>query len=703
MLETLFAMDPLDGLDEFQRAAASAPQGYTKIIAGAGTGKTTTLTARIAYLINSGVPADEICAVTFTNKAAKELRERVEKKVGDKAAALRLGTFHSLSGRILRRHCHLADLRKDYAIADEDDVKHLTVIASQVHGAFGSFVAPENSDEAETKNLKKEWEAGLKAFADRAVHQISLWKGFGLTSAIASDPAREERGEEDERFAVAYSAYQYELEARNLADFGDLILKTVTILKNHPDVLRTESSAIRHLLVDEAQDANSVQVEWARLVSSFHGGLTVVGDDDQNIYGFQGGYPGAIDDMAGSTALTFVLKTNRRCTDEILHPANVIVDYNRRKQPKSLTSGRSGTAVGATGHPTDINEAAWIAGRVAELVEAGTSPDQIAILFRTAFLMPAYEEAILRKGIPSVVMSGNSLLSKEEVRDVMAMVRMAVNPYDDLSFQRVANRPARALGTTAVEALISLSQSRSIPFHEACLLAADSKSGIGLRKDAREGALNLGKALAALAEEGEWLNHTHDIITTALEKTGYLEWLQTQDGADKKVSNIDALHRLSDAYEDATEFLQEVSLLTDEESSKRDLTGKVRLSTIHSVKGLEFDHVFCPAFDDGVMPNARAVEEGRKGKVGDLWNGPHGGGLEEERRLAHVAFTRARHGLHVSFSWRRGHHKKGKAGGPSSFMEECEFKWEEMGAASTADLGRKKTTKKWSSQAGFRR
>lgn len=691
-------------LDADQAAAATSPQGISLISAGAGTGKTTTLTARISVLIARGIPASEIMAVTFTKKAAKELKERVEKNVGSAAAGLRIGTFHSLSSRILRKYAEITGLQNNnFLIVDEDDAKALMIEASVVEGAFGPFVPNSDATETEIKALKKDYDAGLRNFAERALRQVSLWKGWGLCDIAASDPNREIRSPEDEQMAVAYSSYQYELNKRNMVDFGDLILKVVTLFRTNPDILRTEASAIMHMLVDEAQDANQIQVEWVRLLTSYNGGLTAVGDEDQNIFGFQGGYTGAMNDMVGPTASRFVLKTNRRCTQEILAPANIIVDYNRRSTPKVLMSNRSGNAVRSTGHVTDLSEAAWIAGRIKELIDGGVEPHEIAVLFRSAYVIPPYEEAILRKGVPSVVMSGSSLLDREEVKDVISMVRMAVNPFDDLSFIRVASRPSRGLGTAAIEAISNIVFSRSIPFHEACIIASDINSGVGLRKDVREGAAALGHALAILADKGEWCHHTYDIITIGLEQTGYHAWVSAQPDGDKKLKNIEAVQRLADNYEDAILFLEELSLLTEVDRSMIDVMGKVRLSTMHSVKGLEFDHVFCPAFDFGVMPNGRAMEEGRRGKPGDLWNGPSGGGVEEERRLAHVAFTRARHGLDVSFAWRRGgSHQKTKIGGPSSFMEECEFKWQEIGVATTAEIGRKKASKR-AGRSGFAR
>jgi len=693
----------IEGLDPEQVAAAKAPQGASLVVAGAGTGKTTTLTARISWLMDGlGIPASEIMAVTFTNRAAREIRERVQASVKGSTAGLRLGTFHGLSARILRRHAEAAGFRDaSFGIADEDDQRSFMQAAAVTPGAFGPFVVPDGvDDENGLKAARKDYEAGLRDFVKKALRQVSLWKSWGLTDAEASDPARAFRDEATERLAVAYSAYQYELESRNMADFGDLILKAVTLFEKRPDILEQEAGSVRHLLVDEGQDANPVQVRWARMLCSVHGGITVVGDDDQNIYGFQGGYPGAMEDMAGPSAARYALTRNRRCTEEILRPANLAVDYNRRREPKALSSGRHGEPVRATGHATEASEAAWVAARVREAIDEGTDPSSIAILFRTTGAIAPFEEALARKNVPSVVTSGKSLLEREEARDVLAMVRLAVNPMDDVAFHRLATRPPRGLGSSAIEALTALSSARGVPFHQACFAACDPKSGLGLRKDGREGAAALGRALALLAEDGKWGRPPWDMISIGMAETGYSAWLEKQENALERFRTVEAVQRLSEGYDDAREFLDDILLLTDGDTG--DLSGRVRLSTMHSVKGLEFDHVFCPGFDQSTMPNPRSVEEGRSGKPGDRWDGPQGGGIEEERRLAHVAFTRARHRLDVSFAWRKSQRGRPQEGGPSSFIEECELAWEDMGTASTADLGRKKSRRR-AGRVGFGR
>lgn len=691
-------MEILKGLDADQEAAALAPAGASLVAAGAGTGKTRVLAARLAHLISSGVPASKIVAVTFTRKAAAELQERISHSVGPEAAGLRIGTFHYLSSRILRRYamdCGLKD--SGFEIVDDAYAREIMTAAAVVPGAYGPFVADPSMSEAEAKAARKEWVDGLRGFVSRALQQVAHWKAWGLSDVEAGDPARPRRETEmEEKLASAYCAYQYELESRNLADFGDLIMKPVMLMRRNPAVREAESSQIVHMLVDEAQDADWMQVEWVRLLTSYHGGLTVVGDEDQNIYGFKGGYPKAMDDMAGPAALRFTLKTNRRCTEEILKPAVTIVGYNRRKEKKVLVSGKHGDPVRATGHPTEANEAAWVAARIADFVAAGAEPSQIAVLFRSSFAIAPFEEALARKGVKARVLSGVSLLEREEVRDVVALLKLALNPFDDTSFMRLATKLAKGVGATAADSIVSLAKARDLPLHEACRLAADAKSGITLRKEGKASALKLASALSALAEEGRWGPHAHDLMKSSLRETSYVAVVREMDSPDEREANVEALLRLAESCEDAESFLQDMMLLADVDATGSDV-GKVRLMTIHASKGLEFDHVFCPAFDDGVMPNSRAVEEGRKGRPGDAWNGPRGGGVEEERRLAHVAFTRARKTLDVSFPWKRTQKKgrgRSKEGGPSSFVEEANLAWKDVGPATSAELGRAKTTKK---------
>jgi DNA helicase-2/ATP-dependent DNA helicase PcrA len=453
------------------------------------------------------------------------------------------------------------------------------------------------------------------------------------------------------------------------------------------------------MLVDEAQDANPVQVEWVRLLTSVHGGLTVVGDEDQNIYGFQGGYPGAMSDMTGPAAARFNLVTNRRCTEEILKPANMSVEFNRRSEPKVLTSGRHGAPVRTLHFSNNLQEADALGREIKALIDSGEKPGEIAVLARSHYVVGPIEEGLLRHGVGALVSRGGSLLEREEVKDLASFLRLSINPHDEMAFRRIANKPKRGLGVAGVDAICRLADARSIPFHEACHEIVDGAGRSKLRKDAREGAAELGRTLTIVADDGAYGRSPLETLEFVLDDGGYLAWIESQNNPEGRLDNVDVIKRLAEEREDTVDLLNEITLLTDVESfsGKAD---RVVISTIHASKGLEFDHVFCPAFDENVIPNPMAVESGRRGKPGNVWNGPNGGGIDEERRLAHVAFTRARHTLTVSFPWQRTFPGKSTPiqCGPSSILAECELDYE--AAIETERAGRRRRRRN-RSRAGF--
>lgn len=671
-------MNILKELDTNQFAAATAPDGCVLVSAGAGTGKTKTLTARILYLIlEKNIPSENIMAVTFTNKAAREIKERVKLYVGDKANNLLIGTFHSLSCKFLRKYYYLAGLKSSFfnIIDTNEQVKFLeqAVIIPDSYGSFNK-----NSFPTEIQDIaEKEWKAGLKEFVSSFSKQLSLWKSWGLSDFDITDPNRKKMDDLMEKYASAYVNYQYELEQKNCCDFGDLILKVVNIFKKHEDILSIESQNIKYMLVDEGQDANPVQVEWVKLLTSYNKNLFVVGDEDQNIYGFQGGYNGAMLDMVGEYFNKYELVLNRRCTEQILYHANLPVDYNKRKSPKILKSNINGDPVIATSHVNEIIEAKYIANEIKELLNTGVSPFNIVVLVRSSWIIPPIEEALIKNGIPSVISSGVSLLDREEVKDILSYLKLSIDPFNEMAFLRIANKPSRGIGPTIVEIINETAKRENVNYSDACHIVSTKVKKI--KQDAREGISSLGRCLSLLAQDGENSRHPYDIVNTAIRDTGYLDWLLSLKDGEKKSKNIDILKRLSNEYEDIVNFIYDLSLLNDLDAINSEIVdnnNKVRISTMHSVKGLEFDYVFCPGFDYGVMPSQKSLDSGVLGKYKDKWNGLRGGGLEEERRLAHVAFTRAKKKLYVSFPWKRSNMKFSKnknIGGPSSFIEECEF------------------------------
>ncbi len=680
---------PLDDLDPDQRAAASAIVGGHIVVAGAGTGKTRTLTARIGHLVRErGVDPSTIVGTTFTNKAAREIRERVAVVAGDASGALRLGTFHSLGARILRRHAVAAGFAdRSFGVLPQADAADLVLRIVEEQRLLRAVPLPVRdpalSDDA-WERLSGETEGDRKretaAFAREATRAIARWKSWGLTAAMVADPARGRRDAREEAFASTYLAYQRALEARNMADFGDLVLKALVLLEEDARVGRSEAGSVLHLLVDEAQDANAVQVRFARALAASAESVFAVGDENQNIMAFQGAYPGAMHAIAGPGATVHVLTRNRRCTDEILRPANEVVRWNRSAARGSLVSGRSGRAPAVTAYDSEVAEAHGIAKAAKQLVADGTDPARIAVLVRSAWVLKPYEEAFVRAKVPFTVVGGRNALDREEAKDVVAFLRLATSPRDDLAFRRIANKPARGMGQAAIESVIAHVAASGRAFHEACIAIADAGH---LDDRARDGLETLGEGLRLLYDKAA--NTKPDgLVELAVARTGYEEYLDRAEGDRKeRRATVSMLRRAARDSEDLTDFLETLALMSDLEFEGLREGARVRISTIHAAKGLEFDEVFLPCWEQGVFPNPRAVDEGIRGRAGDPWNGPIGGGVDEERRLAHVALTRARHGVHVSYATNRIGFGAFLGAGPSALLAEADL---ELTAASNGDL-----------------
>lgn len=659
----------LGPLDPEQRRAVLAGGGLVRVRAGAGTGKTRVLTTRVWHLAcRRGVDPARIVAVTFTRKAAREMRERAAALGGEALAPARFLTLHALSARILRRMWRQAGLRsEDFTIASQDDAEELVSRAVDSSGVVGP--APDPAD--------KELKAVRKEFTKLCTRRIGRWKENGLSADEASDPGRPRRNAEDEDCAAVYVAYQRELAERNMLDFGDLTLTVVRMLEADQAALAAEAGAIEWMLVDEFQDTNAIQLRLINLLSSARRNLLVVGDDDQSLYGFRGAIPRLMDSApallpaAAAEGLTDVaLVTNRRCTDDILGPANLLVDYNRRDEPKVLRSGRDGTPVGVSGHPTDVAEAEAAVARIRELIAAGTRPEEIAVLGRTGFVLEPVAQALARAAVPHSVQAGTAFHERGEVRDVLAYLLLALDPSLDLAFARVAGRPTRGLGPSAVDAVLSLARSRGIPIHEA--LAAVAALG-GLRSDSAKGASTLSRhldALAAAAREGET---SEDMVRFVLDQIGYSEWAWSQKDPPKTLrSSLEGLLDMAREQASFREFVTELSLLADPEEASSE---GVHVGTLHGSKGLEWDAVLIIGFEDGVIPSQRAMDEASRarGDQDDPWCTETVGGIEEERRLAHVGLTRARHVAHVSFAMSRGPGAKKRPAKPSRFLREAEM------------------------------
>jgi DNA helicase-2/ATP-dependent DNA helicase PcrA len=653
------AAELLDQLDERQRAAVTAGQGRVRVMAGAGTGKTRVLTTRLAWLaLERGQEPRRMLATTFTNKAAREIADRAAALGGGALAGVRVGTLHSLAARLLRAYWEAAGFSSpDFTIADDDETREIMAMAVAASGVVG----PDTGD-AEHKMRVREYVKEVSA-------RIGRWKENGLTLEMVLDPGRPRRGLADEDAARVYVAYQAELTARNMVDFGDLTMKAVALLEGNPAVRERVSEGIDYMMVDEFQDTNRIQLRFIELLVSRWGNLMVVGDDDQSLYSFRGAAGDLMSRMGGPGVTDVALETNRRCTDEILAPANLLVDYNPREAPKVLRSGRSGAPVAVKGYPTDVLEAEGVARDVRALLDSGVPAGEIAILVRSGYIVDQIVKKLVEFGVVHAVQSGGGFLDRTEVKDVLAYLKLALNPQLDVAFERIVAKPSRKLGPAACAAILGLARSTGMAIHDACVQFSLSPQ---VRADARASAATLGHHLSMLAAAAKAGESSEDIVRYVLDAIDYADWARRQADAPKTLkSSIDGLVALAKLKTDFIDFVTDLSLLS--EAADDPTTDAVHLGTIHGSKGLEWDHVFLPAFEEGVFPNPRAIEEAGRGDPDDPWNVEGGGGLEEERRIAHVALTRARHTASVSFAVVRGVGPMRREAKPSRFLREAEL------------------------------
>lgn len=658
-------------LDPDQMLAVTAPDGSVAVVAGAGTGKTTAIVGRVEELIkNKGVPPEEIVVVTFTNKAATELKQRVTDKVGPSAMRVRMGTFHSLSLRILRNYAEMTGLQSGrFMIADDEDIKKLldmALDAADVFPAFEEPPRPEGMSAARHKEVvaeeKSVWTANRKEYMKVVLQQIPRWKECGLH--ISEAMAREMPTVMEAELIRVYEAYQLLLDDRNMCDFADLMLRVVNLFDHHPDILERESKMVKHLLVDEGQDTNMLQDRWTKHLSRYWGNLFTVGDTDQSLYSFRGSAPEIMNRLAETSVRHVTLKTNRRCTTEILEPANRLVDINGRAEPKVLVATRHGSPVSLRSATNEFAEAKMIAADVKKLVARGTQPDQIAILARAAFVLKPVEKELLRAGVPYALMGGVSILEREEIKDVMAYLKLAIDPYNDLAFQRIANKPTRGTGPIAVQFLVETARSQRVSFSDACHMVASKEIEGPAKKNVLGAIAKLGSLLSNMALSYEMGVPTASIVDLAYEESGYKDAMakKKKDDFKRRDENVEFLRSFASEFDDLCDFLQEFSITSDavEEGNG------VRIGTIHASKGLEYDHVFLPGWEEGIFPSVRSIDE-IPGDIDNPWVGPPIGGIEEERRIAHVALTRARYSVTVLHASVRA----GKRPKPSRFIREA--------------------------------
>ena len=623
----------LTELNGAQREAVETTEGPVLVLAGAGTGKTRVLTTRLAHILHRGLARPgEVLAVTFTNKASREMKGRVEALLQRPVESLWLGTFHAMGARILRRHAELAGLTANFTILDTDDQIRLL---KQVIEAAGI-------DE-------KKWPArNLAALVGR-------WKDRGVGPRQAgSDNAG------DFAFgkgASLYAAYQERLKSLNAVDFGDLLLHCLTIFGNHADVLAAYQRRFRYVLVDEYQDANVAQYLWLRLLARAHHNICCVGDDDQSIYGWRGAEVGNIlrfeKDFEGARVIR--LEQNYRSTPHILAAAAGLIANNAGRLGKTLwTEAPGGERIQVRGVWDGEDEARFVGEEIEALRSRGHGLNGMAILVRAVFQMRAFEERFLTLGLPYRVVGGLRFYERREIRDAVAYFRAVVQPADDLAIERIVNVPRRGIGAATVQAMHRLARARGFGLMRAAAELVETEE---LRAQARRALSDFLTRLDRWRVEKARLPHV-EFAEFVLDDSGYTAMWRNDKSPDApgKLENLKELVAAMDEFENLEGFLEHVGLVMENEDSGAG--DKVNLMTLHGAKGLEFDTVFLPGWEEGVFPNQRSLDEG--GATA----------LEEERRLGHVGLTRARRHVRLSFAANRRIYNQWQSSIPSRFIDE---------------------------------
>lgn len=638
----------LQGLNPEQRLAVEATDGPVLVLAGAGTGKTRVLTTRIAHLIATGrAYPSQILSVTFTNKAAREMKERVANLVGPVAEGMPwLGTFHSISAKLLRRHAELVDLRSDFTILDTDDQIRLMKQVIQAEGI----------DE-------KRWPGRMLAGF------IDSWKNRGL--APKDVPPGEAGVFANGKGGKLYAAYQERLKTLNAVDFGDLLLHCLTLFREHPELLASYHERFRYILVDEYQDTNVAQYLWLRLLAQGRRNIACVGDDDQSIYGWRGAEVDNIlrfeHDFPGATVVR--LERNYRSTGHILATAAKLIARNEGRLGKTLrTEDEAGEKVTITGAWDSQEEARLISDEIEAMQSKGENLSEVAILVRISAQMREMEERLIHVGVPYRVIGGPRFYERAEIRDAMAYLRCVVSPTDDLAFERIVNVPKRGLGDATIQLLHNHARATGFSLMQSARAVVETEE---LKPKARTALRELVEAFARWSGRAESMQQG-ELAELVLEESGYTEMWQKDRSADAagRLENLKELVRSLDEFPDLPSFLEHVSLVMDADSG--DGGARVSIMTLHAAKGLEFDTVFLPGWEEGLFPSQRALDENGRA------------GLEEERRLAHVGLTRARKRLKLYFASNRRIHGLWQSSLPSRFIDELPEDHVEVVQAPTA-------------------
>jgi ATP-dependent DNA helicase UvrD/PcrA len=625
----------LADLNPAQREAVLTTEGPLLVIAGAGSGKTRVLTHRVAHLLaTQGVKPNEILAITFTNKAAGEMRDRLERMLGPVARAIWILTFHAACGRILRREAQRLGYRSNFTIYDSADQVRLV------------------------KQCLEELERDPKRFTPRGIHSVISREKNNL---VGPDAFRERVASfYDQTVADAYELYQRKLFGSNAVDFDDLLYLTVDVLERFPEAQERWRKAFRYILVDEYQDTNHAQYRLLQLLASEHRNLCAVGDPDQSIYAFRGAdIRNILDferDFPGTR--TIALEQNYRSTNSILRAANTVIENNRERKPKHLFSDLGeGDPVEAIEVEDEHAEARFVAARVAALVEEGFSGSEIAVFYRMNAQSRVLEDVLVRQGVAYQVIGGPRFYERAEIKDLIAYLQVLDNPADAVSLMRIANRPRRGIGDSSIARLVTFADAQGIWLWHALARADEAGVGAAPLKNVR----TLNTLLQSLSAQAQELS-VPELVERVLEQSGYLGALEAERTieAQGRMENLQELVGVAREYaENAPEpslssFLQEISLYSDQDALRGE-GSLVTLMTLHNAKGLEFRAVFVIGMEEGLFPHARAVEEQ---------------GVEEERRLCYVGLTRAQERLCLTHASSRMLFGNRAYNLPSRFLDE---------------------------------
>lgn len=645
----------LNDLNPMQRRAAETLEGPVLILAGAGSGKTRTLTYRVANLLEHGVKAWHILALTFTNKAAREMRERIERLAGADAGEAWIGTFHSICCRILRRDIEKLGYERSFTIYDDDDQQRVI------------------------KAVLKELDIDEKFLPPKAV-------GADISDAknrlLSPDEWLQKRGGDyrSQKTHDVMTRYEQRLRAANALDFDDLLVKTLQLFVEHPPVLEYYQGRFQYVHVDEYQDTNYAQYQLVRLITRESRNLCVVGDDDQSIYGWRGADIRNILDFEKDFPDTTVIKLeqNYRSTANILDAANQIIAHNEGRKEKELwTEDGEGEKITLYAAADERDEAAWICQRIRQLQRGGTPYGSIAILYRMHALSRVLEETLMRAGIPYHVYGGTRFYDRREVRDVLAYLRLIQNPADDISLSRIINVPKRAIGDSTVEQLTQYARQNDMSLYAAVAAPPDT-----LASRARKSVNDFSSLIVSLLLAKETLPLS-EFVQKVIDDSGLITQYQKEENEENqaRIENIREFMGAVTEFEQKSEdkslfaFLENVALVT-ELDNQDSAPSFVTMMTLHSAKGLEYDAVFMSGMEEGIFPSARAMQEDNR--------------VEEERRLCYVGVTRARKLLHLSYARRRMLFNQMQFNAPSCFLQEIPkrlIREEQSSAAQSASYG----------------